>query len=256
MCYATWRGVRGGAFGFDTSRTPEMRQRKNSKDREFAKLVKLYAKATGASLRTAQRHAAAKPGQAGFEDWQSFMQDTATGLVTQSEKEAPSEEAVTALAEMSPLNPARLEEADFLLMDDSELSDPEKLVKSLYTMALEHFRLWKENIRKAPDLAGYHAGVLLKIRQDYKKASDELHQWKLKERRVIPISEFSAFLSEFVIPLANILQSLEVELAVAVNPRDPAHARSEIIAFKEQRLQPQVASLIESLETYVAKQAA
>lgn len=225
--------------------------RQSGKDRAFAGLVRAYAATTGNSLRTAQRHVVAS-----HPDWTRFVQGQAVQAVRPPSASTPIQ--VAALATMSPVQPPP--SGDLPKSDDSALSEPEKVLRACHAMWAHHFSAWKScmggkdragnTIPRDDAMALSHAAACVKLRDSYERALQKFTQHEIEQRRLIPVNEFAAMRSEFVIPLRNLLTNLPSELAVAVNPADPAFALARISEFLQNRLQPAIHRLISGLDAY------
>lgn len=215
--------------------------RQSGKDRAFAGLIKAYAACMGLSLRSAQRHAVSD-----HPDWTRYVQGQAVQAVQPQARPAPQQ--VAAIASLSPLRPP----AEIEVEVEPEMSEPARVLKNTHTMWAEHFSEWKKALAQGDaQLALSHAAACVKLRESYDKALQKFSQWEIEQRRLIPVNEFAAMRSEFVIPLGNLLTNMPAELAVAVNPSDPAFALNRITAYLQDRLQPAIHRLITGLEGYV-----
>lgn len=240
---AARHGVARVAFPFDLACLAEMRQG-GGKDRAFAKLVKAYRAASGVSLRTAQRHAAEeKP------EWKAFVQGTAMSAGARESGPATPIEAVV-MERLSPNRPPA--QCPFGDRPDSELSEPELVLKATREMWQWSFDEWRATYRIDVGSALAHMAATLKCREAYERALEKYTAWEIEQRRLIPGEEFTAFRAEFVIPLSNALRGIPQELATEVNPSNPGHARAVLDDFLLNRLSPLIASLIDNLQSYVA----
>ena len=220
--------------------------RPTGKDRAFAKLIQAYAASIGQGVRTAQRHAKKE-----HPDWVRFVQGQAVMVVKDSRPAAP--EQVAALASMSPVRPP--DEDPTSGKAEVELSEPEMVLRATFEMWQAHFDSWKKCLggkERDDGMALSHAAACVKLRESYEKALQKFSQWEIEQRRVIPVNEFAAMRSEFVVPLGNLLAGLPAELAVMVNPKDPQFALAAMNGYLQSRLQPAIERLIGGMETYVA----
>lgn len=133
---------------------------------------------------------------------------------------------------------------------DSELSEPELVLKATYNMWVWSYKQWQATYRLDVGAALSHMAAALKSREAYEKALEKLTAWQIEQRRLIPGEEFTAFRAEFVIPLSNALRGIPQELATEVNPSNPGHARAVLDDFLLNRLSPLIISLIDNLDTY------
>ncbi len=223
-----------------------------TKDRAFAAVLKAYASSTGVSVRTAQRHA-----RSGHQDWKRFSQATMVSAVTRSEREPMSAVEVAVMASASPLAPPELPEA--VRRDESELAEPERMLRAAWELWSQHFAMWrqclggkdpktKEDLPRDPAMACVQANMLMKLRGDYDKALAKYTQWQIDNRRLIPANEFHAFRSAFLIPLRNLLGNMPAEAAALVNPRDQQQAIKGGTEYLVNRLYPQIQQCLDALD--------
>jgi hypothetical protein len=185
------------------------------------------------------------------------------GQATQVIKnERPAEpQQIAALASLSPVQPPTA--PDQVVRPDSELSEPEQVLKATYLMWATHFEAWKgclggkdpktgAAVQRDDGLALAHAAACVKLRESYDKALAKFNQWEVEQRRLIPVNEFAAMRAEFIVPLGNLLANLPAELAVTVNPKDPQFALAALSDYLQARLQPAIQRLIANLDLYVA----
>lgn len=211
---------------------------RQGKDRAIAALVKAFAAQQGCSLRTAQRHCSAES-----EEWRRFSQ----GQLLDSVRRSGAAPVARAGVDHPPAPPS----------DDAGppmgSSEPERLVRQCWEMWHWHYETWRHfAVAKDDALTLSHAAACVKLRESYEKALAKFQQWEIEQRRLIPVNEFAAMRSEFVIPLANFLGNLPAELGPQVNPQNPGHAMNRIAEYLQQRLQPAIKRLLDNLEAYDA----
>ena len=220
--------------------------RQSGKDRAFAGLIKAYAASVGVSLRTGQRHAVQD-----HPDWRRYVQGQAVASVR---TDRPTPPQVEALATMSPLRPP--ESTTPPAADDAEPKTPADVLEATRRMWADHFKAWKDAIKCADaQLALSHAAACVKLREAYDKALAKFTQWEIEQRRLVPINEFAAVRSEFIIPLGNLLTNMPQELAVSVNPENPAFALGRLTDYLQTRLQPAIHRFITGLDDYLPEAA-
>lgn len=222
------------------------------KSRAYAAVLKAYADTTGVSVRTAQRHA-----KQAHPDWKRFSQSTMIAAVNRPPSESMSEVEVEVISSASPLAPPELPES--VRRDESELAEPERMLRAAWSLWSEHFRMWrgclggkdpktKEDLPRDPTMACVQANMLMKLRADYDKALAKHTQWQIDNRRLIPANEFHAFRSAFLIPLRNLLANMPAEAAPLVNPRDQQQAIKGGTEYLQGRLFPQIQQCLDALD--------
>ena len=217
----------------------------------MAAVVKAYALSIGGTVRTAQRHVAAN-----HPDWQRFNQTTMIAAVSQPATQAMSQAQVEVMASASPLAPPPLP-IEFVA-PDSQLEEPERMVKASWQLWYEHFRMWQQCLGGVdklgatipPDqpMACVHAKILTVLRADYEKALQKHQQWCIDVRRLIPANEFAVFRSGFLIPLRNLIQNMPAEAAPLMNPQDQATAIRGGNNWLLNRFNPQLQQAIDALD--------
>ena len=215
---------------------------------EYSDLRRAYAAAGGLALRTAQRHQKQK-----HPDWERFLGVRASESVKSLEKTGVMDRAgVTALAAVSPSRPERAPE----FIEEEGLSQPQLAELRAWMVHDETFKQWKDllasGIQGNPVLATGIARELPKLREDYVKAKAEREKWEIENRRLIPVHEFEAFMGQFLLPLAELLRNLPVELPLIANPADPGLARSRIIEWLRSKAEPQIAGMLEGTSEFLA----
>ena len=207
----------------------------------MAALVKAFAQATGRSLRTAQRCRA----QAS-EDWKRFVGTQA--IASMGSRTVGN---VAALASVSPILPAE-QTPEVAARRDEELSPAQQMEKQHWLIWVQASTNWKRaTIANDEGKAAGFALICIKARSEYIKARDARERWEQDQRRVVSMSEFTAFRAQFVSPLAAMLRNLPGELSSLVNPADPNFALTQATAYFQQRLQPQIQKLIDGIEEYI-----
>ncbi len=220
----------------------------------MAAVIKAYALSIGKDVRTAQRHAASN-----HPDWIRFNQTTMIAAVSQPAAQPMSQAQVGVMASVSPLAPPDLP-AD-LRAPDSQLAEPERMLKASWLMWSQHFDMWmrclggKDKLGHdiPPDqaMACVHANMLIKLRADYEKALQKHTQWLIDNRRLIPANEFAAFRSAFLIPLRNMLDNMPAEAAPLMNPQDQQTAIRGGREWIINRFNPQLQQAIDALDQLV-----
>ena len=161
---------------------------------------------------------------------------------------------VVALATVSQSRP---EQAPEFVDDDEEgLSQPQIAEIRAWRVHDETFKQWKNllagGLQVNPVIATGIARELPKLREDYVKAKAEREKWEIETRRLIPVHEFEAFMGQFLLPLAELLRNLPVELPLIANPADPALARARIIEWLRSKAEPQIAGMLEGTQEFLA----
>jgi hypothetical protein len=217
---------------------------------EYSDLRRAYAKAAGVNVRTAQRHQKQK-----HPDWERFIGVRASEAVKSLEKTGVMDRAgVTALAECSPFKPdGRPAFAD---ADEEGLSLPQKAELRAWSIYEETYAQWKEclggGVTSNAVVATGIARELPKLREDYEKARGVRERWEIENRRLIPVHEFESFVGQFLLPLADLLRNLPVELPLIANPENPDLARSRIIEWLRSKAEPQIKGMLEGSTEFLA----
>jgi hypothetical protein len=204
---------------------------------EYSDLRQAYAAASGVTLRTAQRHQ-----RSNHPDWQRFIGVTAGQAVKRGAIEKAD---AAALAAVSPHRPE--EAPGFYQEDERELAPPQINEKRAWEIHDRTFRAWREqldSIKGEPVVALVYAKELPKLREDYEKARAARERWEIEQRRLIPLHEFTEFVGQFLVPLAELLRNLPVELPVIVNPQDPNTARNRILDWLRTKAEPQIEAML------------
>ena len=212
---------------------------------EYSDLRQAYAAASGVTLRTAQRHQ-----RSNHPDWQRFIGVTAGQAVKRGVVEKA--EAV-ALAAVSPHRPE--EAPGFYQEDERELAPPQINEKRAWEIHDRTFRAWREqldSIKGEPVVALVYAKELPKLREDYEKARAARERWEIEQRRLIPSHEFERFVGQFLIPLAELLKNLPVELPVMMNPDNPAYARERVLEWLRGKAEPQISEMLRGADEFLA----
>lgn len=217
----------------------------------MAAVIKAYALSIGKDVRTAQRHAATN-----HPDWIRFNQATMIAAVSQPATQPMTSAQVGVMATVSPLAPPDLP-AD-LRAPDSQLAEPERMLKASWMLWSQHFSMWlnclggKDKMGQdiPPDqaMACVQANMLIKLRADYDKALQKHTQWMIDTRRLIPANEFAAFRSGFLIPLRNMLDNMPAEAAPLMNPQDQQTAIRGGRKWIVERFNPQLQQAIDALD--------
>lgn len=215
---------------------------------EYSDLRRAYARAGGLTLRTAQRHQ-----KQNHPDWTRFIGLSASAAVKSLEKTGVMERAgAVALAEVSPFRPEGAPE----FTDEEGLSQPQIAELRAWAIYEQTYAQWKDllgsGIQGNPVIATGIARELPKLREDYVKAKSEREKWEIENRRLIPVHEFEAFMGQFLLPLAELLRNLPVELPLIANPSDPALARSRILEWLRSKAEPQIAGMLEGTQEFLA----
>jgi len=160
----------------------------------------------------------------------------------------------TALAEVSPFKPEG--RPAFADVDERGLSQPQVAEKRAWSIYEETYSQWKDLLSSGmtgnPVIATGIARELPKLREDYVKAKAEREKWEIEMRRLIPVHEFEAFMAQFLLPLAELLRNLPVELPLIANPENPALARERIIEWLRSKAEPQIAGMLEGSTEFLA----
>lgn len=205
---------------------------------EYSDLRKAYAKAVGCTLRTAQRHEGAN-----HPDWQKFIGKTAAAGVRRGELEEP--EAV-ALSVMSPMRPE--ERPAFFEEDESRMSREQVQERRAWELWDWAFREWKAYIgggmKADPVVAMGYARALPAFRENYEDAAKKRRAWEIENRRLIQAHEFEAFVAKFLLPLAELIRNLSVELPMVANPDNPNFARERLLEWQRTKAEPLIAELV------------
>jgi hypothetical protein len=222
-----------------------------TKSRAMAAVVRAYALSIGKSLRTAQRHV-----EENHPDWVRFNQTTMIAAVSQPVTQPMSQAQVGVMASASPLAPPDLPSE--LRVPDSQLAEPERMLKASWMLWSQHFEMWlrclggvdKLGATIPPDqaMACVHANMLIKLRADYEKAVQKHTQWLIDTRRLISANEFATFRSGFLIPLRNLMQNMPAEAAPLMNPQDQATAIRGGNNWLLNRFNPQLQQAIDALD--------
>lgn len=212
---------------------------------EYSDLRAAYAKATGVTIRTAQRHQSL-----GHPDWNRFIGVTAGAAVKRGGVLEKSE--VAALAAVSPSRPEA--RASFYVGDEEGLSPEQVDEKRAWEIHERTFRMWQEmlsDITGEPAVALAYARELPKLRENYEKAKAARVKWEIEQRRLIPSHEFEKFVGQFLVPLGDLMRSLSVELAVLVNPENPAVARAQITGWLRAIAEPQIQGMLTGADEFL-----
>jgi len=215
---------------------------------EYSDLRAAYAAATGVTLRTAQRHQRQR-----HPDWDRFMGVRASEAVRKLEKTGAMDVAgVTALAEVSPNRPA--EGPAFVDDDDAGLHPVQIAAKRAWMIYEQTYEVWKGMLGSMTNqpMALVHAKELTGLRADWEKARAALDRWEVENRRLIPVHEFEAFVRDFLLPLAELLRNLDVELPLVVNPDNPALARARLLEWKRSKAEPQIQGMLTGSSEFLA----
>lgn len=213
-----------------------------------AAVIKAYAESIGATVRTAQRHAAQNT-----DDFQRFTR----GVVGDAMVKAPVD--VAALPVDAPISalgpPAAPPEVG---IDDENLSETGRMLKAAWTMWREHYRQWNACRGGGVDRMGkpitadhpmmlMHAKILIDLRKAYNDALAKHQAWQIDARRLIPVNEFHAFRSEFLLPMTSLIRNAPPELAPLVNPGNQQQAIAGAQQWLTQRFMPAVERMLEGL---------
>lgn len=213
-----------------------------------AAVIKAYAESIGATVRTAQRHAAQNT-----DDFQRFTR----GVVGHAMVKAPVDVApLPADAPMSALGPPAAPPE--VGIDDENLSETGRMLKAAWTMWREHYRQWNACRGGGVDRMGkpitadhpmmlMHAKILIDLRKAYNDALAKHQAWQIDARRLIPVNEFHAFRSEFLLPVTSLMRNAPPELAPLVNPGNQQQAIAGAQQWLTQRFMPAVERMLEGL---------
>ncbi len=213
-----------------------------------AAVIKAYAESIGATVRTAQRHAAQNT-----DDFQRFTR----GVVGDAMVKAPVDVAPlpvdTPMSALGP--PAAPPEVG---IDDENLSETGRMLKAAWIMWREHYRQWNACRGGGVDRMGkpitadhpmmlMHAKILIDLRKAYNDALAKHQSWQIDARRLIPVNEFHAFRSEFLLPVTSLMRNAPPELAPLVNPGNQQQAIAGAQQWLTQRFMPAVERMLEGL---------
>lgn len=215
---------------------------------EYSDLRAAYAAATGVTLRTAQRHQRQR-----HPDWERFMGVRASEAVRKLEKTGAMDAAgVTALAEVSPNRP--IEVPAFVEEDDAGLHPVQIAAKRAWQVYEQTYESWKGMLgsMSSQPMALVHAKELTGLRADWEKARAALDRWEVENRRLIPVHEFESFVRDFLLPLAELLRNLDVELPLVVNPDNPGLARARLLDWKRTKAEPQIQGMLNGSVEFLA----
>lgn len=217
-----------------------------TKDRGLAQQKRAYMKATGKSLRQAQRDAATNA-----EPWKAFTQNLAScGARARLSTEGPGKGTAGAFSIIPPGKPTVTVEGLWEL--DESLPAPERMVKAHLVMWQHHYNAWRAEMGEggSPELALSHAAATMKAREAYEKAKTKLEQAQAAARHVVPMTEFQVLRRGFLIPLAKMLKNIPAEIAALVNPDNPTFARERAEHWLVDKLQPQIVATIHAASQY------
>lgn len=213
-----------------------------------AAVLKAYAESIGATVRTAQRHAAQNT-----DDFQRFTR----GVVGDAMVKAPVDVAPLPVdAPISALGPPAAPPE--VGIDDENLSETGRMLKAAWTMWREHYRQWNACRGGGVDRMGkpitadhpmmlMHAKILIDLRKAYNDALAKHQAWQIDARRLIPVNEFHAFRSEFLLPVTSLMRNAPPELAPLVNPGNQQQAIAGAQQWLTQRFMPAVERMLEGL---------
>jgi hypothetical protein len=212
---------------------------------EYSDLRQAYAAASGVTLRTAQRHQ-----RSNHPDWQRFIGVTAGQAVKRGAIEKAD---AAALAAVSPHRPE--EEPRFYEVDEKDLAPAqinEKRAWEIHRRTFEEWRRQLEGVHGEPIIALAFAKELPRLREDYEKARAARERWEIEQRRLIPSHEFERFVGQFLIPLAELLKNLPVELPVMMNPDNPSYARERVLEWLRGKAELQISEMLRGADEFLA----
>ena len=64
--------------------------------------------------------------------------------------------------------------------------------------------------------------------------------------------EFESFVRDFLLPLAELLRNLDVELPLVVNPDNPGLARARLLDWKRTKAEPQIQGMLNGSVEFLA----
>jgi hypothetical protein len=212
---------------------------------EYSDLRQAYAAASGVTLRTAQRHQ-----RSNHPDWQRFIGVTAGQAVKRG---AIEKAEVAALAAVSPHRPE--ERPIFCEVDERDLAPPQIQYKRAWEIHQRTFEEWQrqlDGINGSPIVALAFAKELPRLREDCEKAHAALKKWEVEQRMIITRGEFERFVGEFILPLAEMLKNLPVELPVLMNPDNPGYAREQCLVWQRGKAEPQISEMLRGADEFLA----
>lgn len=242
------RGVFCVVLGFDMSRVANCDTMGRTASHGWpAAVLKAYAASIGATVRTAQRHA-----EQNTDDFQRFARGMAgEGVARQAPAPVP---PVT--VESATLGPP--DAPDVVEKEDKELPETGRMLKAAWLMWSEHYRQWHACRGGYKDRMGnivptdhpmmlMHAKIIMELRKAYNDAFAKHQAWQIDARRLIPVNEFHAFRSEFLLPVTSLMRNSPPELAPLVNPGNQGQAIAGAQQWLTSRFMPAVERMLEGL---------
>lgn len=223
-----------------------------------AGVIRAYASSIGKDLRTAQRHAAAENAE-----FLRFARGMA-GEAVSRQMPVESVPVIPITQENAALGPP--EAPPEVRTDDESLSESGRMLKAAWLMWSEHYRQWHACRGGYKDRMGQtvltdhpmmlmHAKVIMDLRKAYNDALAKHQQWQIDNRRLIPVNEFHAFRSEFMLPVTNLIRNMPAEVAPLVNPSNQQQAIKGGQEWIASRFMPAVQRMLDGL-TALAPRAA
>ena len=214
-----------------------------------APVLKAYAASIGANVRTAQRHAGSD-----HPDFVRFSRGMAGENATRQTTDLAIPPPVS--AECSALSPP--DPPCEVKMDDEALSETGRMLKAAWIMWQSHYREWitcrggfKNRLNQivATDhpMMLMHAKMLIELRKAYNDAFAKHQAWQVDNRRLIPVNEFHAFRSEFLLPVTNLMRNMPAEAAGLMNPQNQQQAIRGGTEWIQSRFMPAVQRMLEGL---------
>lgn len=147
---------------------------------------------------------------------------------------------------------------DVVEKDDSDLPETGRMLKAAWLMWNEHYRQWHACRGGYKDRMGQtvptdhpmmlmHAKIIIELRKAYNDAFAKHQAWQIDARRLIPVNEFHAFRSEFLLPVTSLMRNSPPELAPLVNPGNQGQAISGAQQWLTSRFMPAVERMLEGL---------
>lgn len=215
-----------------------------------ATVLKAYAASIGKDVRTAQRHAVAKNPE--FERFARGMAGEGVARQVAVENMLPAPVTVENAGTAPPDPPVEVR------IDDESLSETGRMLKAAWLMWSEHYRQWHACRGGYKDRMGnivptdhpmmlMHAKILMDLRKAYNDALIKHQAWQIDSRRLIPVNEFHAFRSEFLLPVTSLMRNSPPELAALVNPGNQQQAIAGAQQWLTSRFMPAVERMLEGL---------
>lgn len=223
----------------------------------MASLKKTFAVAHGCDERTARRHA-----NANSQKWQEFVAKAGMAAAQKLDGSGenppppPTTAEAVALQVLSPASPADVTPPAQASKPDSELSQPEKIVKQQWNIYAQASKAWLQAMKDQNEIAALNFGVAAtKALDAYYRALAKFEAWQVATRRLIPFDEVQA-LFPIMEALFDMLRTFPAEIALEANPTNPALARRVGEEWLASRFNPQARAFLEKIDDCASIQAA